>query len=237
MSLDDAQDDTFLQACDEDVTLPAQSIPPPRAAIDPRTVRRAIGGIMLALTLASLDGNIVGPALPKIVSDLGGLAHLSWVVTAFAVASTASTPLYGKLSDQFGRRPAFFVSIGLFLLGSVFCGAAHSMTALIGARALQGAGAGGLIALSQTTIADLVSPRERGRYQGMVAAVFAASSVAGPLLGGVITDQFSWPWIFYINLPVGAAALAILAIALPPHVPKTSRGIDLPGFALMIGGT
>jgi len=237
MSLGDAQEDALLQPDDQQTAAPALPMPPPQAAADPRTVRRAIAGIMLALTLASLDGNIVGPALPKIVSDLGGLSHLSWVVTAFAVASTASTPLYGKLSDQYGRRPAFFVSIGLFLLGSVCCGAAHSMTELIGARAVQGAGAGGLIALSQTTIADLVSPRERGRYQGMVAAVFAVCSVAGPLLGGVITDEFSWPWIFYINLPVGIAALAILAITLPPHVQRHSRGIDLAGFGLMIGGT
>jgi EmrB/QacA subfamily drug resistance transporter len=224
MSPDTAQDAARLQLYD----------PEPASA---REVRRAIAGIMLALTLASLDGNIVGPALPRIVSDLGGLSHLSWVVTAFAVAATASTPLYGKLSDQYGRRAAFFVSIGLFLAGSVFCGASRSMTQLIAARALQGAGAGGLIALSQTTIADLVSPRERGRYQGMVAAVFAASSVAGPLLGGVITDAFSWPWIFYINLPVGAAALAILAVSLRPHVRGPARSIDFVGFGLMIGGT
>jgi EmrB/QacA subfamily drug resistance transporter len=215
---------------------PEQAAPAGDAAT-PAEIRRAIAGIMLVLTLASLDGNIVAPALPRIVSDLGGLAHLSWVVTGFAVASTASTPLYGKLSDQFGRRPAFFVSIGVFLLGSLLCGAAHSMGALIGARALQGAGAGGLIALSQTSIADLVSPRERGRYQGMVAAVFAVCSVAGPLLGGLITDMLSWPWIFYINLPVGAAALAILAISLKPGAARRGRGLDVAGFALMIGGT
>jgi EmrB/QacA subfamily drug resistance transporter len=235
MSVNAAQDDALLQPYDPDTAQAPAAEPtqPPTA----RELRWAISGIMLALTLASLDGNIVGPALPRIVSDLGGLAHLSWVVTAFAVAATASTPLYGKLSDQYGRRPAFFVSIGLFLAGSVFCGAARSMPALIGARALQGAGAGGLIALSQTTIADLVSPRERGRYQGMVAAVFAACSVAGPLLGGVITDALSWPWIFYINLPVGIAALTILAVALRPHVQKSVRSIDVAGFGLMIGGT
>jgi EmrB/QacA subfamily drug resistance transporter len=230
MRLDEAQDATGFQS-DEPSGAAAAALP------DARAVRRAIVGIMLALTLASLDGNIVGPALPRILSDLGGLAHLPWVVTGFAVASTASTPLYGKLSDQFGRRPAFFVSIGLFLLGSVACGAARSMMALIAARALQGAGAGGLIALSQTTVADLVSPRERGRYQGLLAAVFAACSVAGPLLGGVITDQFSWPWIFYINVPVGLAALAILMVSLKPQTQIRSRGIDFSGFGLMIGGT
>jgi EmrB/QacA subfamily drug resistance transporter len=200
-------------------------------------VKRCIFGLMLVLALASLDGNIVGPALPQIVSDLGGLSHLSWVVTAFAVASTATTPLYGKLSDQFGRRPAFFVSIGLFLLGSVFCGAAHSMAFLIGARALQGIGAGGLMTLSQTTIADLVSPRERGKYQGQLAGVFALCSVAGPLAGGLITDQLSWPWIFYINLPIGAAALAILSISLRPHAGRPGQHIDWLGFALVIAGT
>jgi EmrB/QacA subfamily drug resistance transporter len=249
MTLDNIQDEPLLQPGDQhlashdaavlvqaqaQVQVQVQALPGPE---DARAVRLAIAGIMLALTLASLDGNIVGPALPHIVSDLGGLSHLSWVVTGFAVASTASTPLYGKLSDQFGRRPAFFVSIGLFLLGSVLCGAAHSMTQLIGARAVQGAGAGGLIALSQTAIADLVSPRERGRYQGMVAAVFAACSVAGPLIGGIITDQLSWPWIFYINLPVGAAALAILAISLKPQRRHSNRGIDLAGFTLLIAGT
>jgi EmrB/QacA subfamily drug resistance transporter len=192
---------------------------------------------MIALTLASLDGNIVGPALPRIVSDLGGLAHLSWVVTAFTLASTAVTPLYGKLSDQYGRRPAFFVSVGLFLLGSVFCGSAHSMAWLIGARALQGLGAGGLVTLSQTTIADVVPPRERGRYQGNIASVFAVCSIAGPLLGGVITDWFTWPWIFYLNLPIGAVAVVILAVSLRPHQRRRSLRIDLPGFALLIGGT
>jgi EmrB/QacA subfamily drug resistance transporter len=207
---------------------------PPASASEIRTV---MTGLMLALTLASLDGNIVGPALPRIVSDLGGLSHLSWVVTGFSVASTAATPLYGKLSDQFGRKPAFFVSIGLFLAGSVLCGMAQSMMGLIAARALQGVGASGLITLSQTTIADLVSPRERGRYQGWVASVFAICSVAGPLLGGVITDRFSWPWIFYINVPVGLAAIGFIATAPARRRPTESRRVDVAGFALMIGGT
>ena len=203
----------------------------------PQEAARAISGLMVVLALASLDGNIVGPALPRIVSDLGGLSRLSWVVTAFAVASTATTPLYGKLSDQFGRRSAFFVSIGVFLLGSALCGAAHSMAMLIGARALQGLGAGGLIVLSQATIGDLVSPRERGRYQGMIAAVFALCSVAGPLLGGVITDMLSWSWIFYINLPLGLAALVMLSLWLPPGRQRQAGPIDSAGFALIIAAT
>jgi EmrB/QacA subfamily drug resistance transporter len=235
MSLDDAS--TYAAPGDEAAGPGLAETPAPRLPASPAEVRRIFLGIMIALTLASLDGNIVGPALPRIVSDLGGLSHLSWVVTAFAVASTASTPLYGKLSDQYGRRPAFFVSIGLFLLGSVLCGAAHSMDWLIAARGLQGLGAGGLITLSQTTIADVVPPRERGRYQGNVASVFALCSIAGPLLGGVITDMLSWPWIFYINLPIGVVALVILARSLRPHVTPRSRRIDLAGFVLLIGGT
>ena len=216
---------------------PSRAISEAPSRATPAQIRQAMAGLMLVLALASLDGNIVGPALPQIVSDLGGLAHLSWVVTAFAVASTASTPLYGRLSDQFGRRAAFFTSIGIFLGGSLLCGAAHSMGMLIGARAVQGVGAGGLITLTQTSIADLVSPRERGRYQGLIAAVFALCSVAGPLLGGIITDAASWPWIFYLNLPVGVAAVAILAISLPRRQPTLSRSVDFVGFGLLIGAT
>jgi EmrB/QacA subfamily drug resistance transporter len=235
MSLDEAAE-ADAEHIDE-AGLGLAALPAPRPQASPAEVRRVFFGIMIALTLASLDGSIVGPALPRIVSDLGGLSHLSWVVTAFALASTASTPLYGKLSDQYGRRPAFFVSIGLFLLGSMLCGAAHSMAWLIGARAIQGLGAGGLVTLSQTTIADVVPPRERGRYQGNIASVFAVCSIAGPLLGGVITDMLNWTWIFYINLPVGAVAVVILARSLRPQTTWRSRAIDLPGFALLIGGT
>ena len=159
---------------------------------------------MLALTLAALDQNIVATALPRITGEFGSLQHLSWVVTSFIVASTVSAPLYGKLSDLYGRKPAFIASISIFLAGSALCGFAASMGQLIAFRTVQGLGAGGLIVLAQTVIGDLVSPRERGRYQGMFAAVFAACSVAGPLLGGIITEYASWRWIFYVNLPVGA---------------------------------
>ena len=171
-----------------------------------RELRLALSGLMLALTLAALDQNIVATALPRITGEFGSLQHLSWVVTSFIVASTVSAPLYGKLSDLYGRKPAFIASISIFLAGSALCGFAASMSQLIAFRTVQGLGAGGLIVLAQTVIGDLVSPRERGRYQGMFAAVFAACSVAGPLLGGIITEYASWRWIFYVNLPVGRRA-------------------------------
>ncbi len=192
---------------------------------------------MLALALASLDQNIVGIALPVIVSDLGGLGHLSWVVTAFLVTSTATTPLYGKLSDMYGRKPLFIAAILIFLAGSSFCGLSTSMTQLIVFRGIQGLGAGGLITLAQTTIADLVPPRERGRYQGLFGAVFGFSSVAGPLLGGFITDILSWRWIFYINLPVGMLALALIWFGFhrPHHV--VTHSIDYAGAFLLTSAT
>ena len=196
-----------------------------------------MAGLLLVLTLASLDQNIVATALPGIVSDLGGLAHLSWVVTAFLVASTATTPLYGKLSDSYGRRALFFVAVGIFLAGSALCGLAQGMGQLIAFRAVQGLGAGGLITLSQTTVGDLLAPRERGRYQGLFTAVFAACSVAGPLLGGFITDALSWRWIFYINLPIGAVALALIATTLRRPNRVVHHRIDFAGAALMVGGT
>jgi EmrB/QacA subfamily drug resistance transporter len=195
------------------------------------------GGLMLALVLAALDQNIVATALPRIVSDLGGLAHLSWVVTGFLVASTMTTPLYGKLSDIYGRKPAFYVSIAIFLAGSILCGLSQSMTQLIAFRAVQGLGAGGLITLSQTVIGDLVAPRDRGRYQGLFSAVFATCSVAGPLLGGVITDALSWRWIFYVNLPVGAAAALLIGTGLKHHTRRVEHRIDYLGALLLCSAT
>jgi EmrB/QacA subfamily drug resistance transporter len=199
--------------------------------------RFAFAGLLLALALAALDQNIVSTALPRIVGDVGGLEHLSWVVTSFLLTSTATTPLYGKLSDMKGRKPLFFVAIILFLLGSVLCGIAETMTELILFRGLQGLGAGGLFTLAQTTIADLVPPRERGRYQGMFAGVFAIGSVAGPLLGGLITDALSWRWIFYVNLPVGAAALMLISAGLKQRVPQRQHHIDYLGAFLLTVAT
>jgi EmrB/QacA subfamily drug resistance transporter len=209
----------------------------PGAATSPRELRLVLIGLMLALTLASLDQNIVATALPRITGELGGLQHLSWVVTSFVVASTVSAPLYGRLSDLYGRRPAFTVSITVFLLGSALCGFSDSMDQLIAFRAVQGLGAGGLMVLAQTVIADLVSPRERGRYQGLFAAVFAACSVAGPLLGGLITEYASWRWIFYVNIPVGIAALVLIALWLQPRPLGPSPRLDVLGAALLIVGT
>ncbi len=219
--------------------LPGAAAPPTPAprAVTRQERRRVLGAALVVTALASLDGNIVGPALPSIVSDLGGLAHLSWVVTAFSVASTAATPIYGWLSDKLGRKLAFTVSILGFLAGSVLCGAAHSMLWLIAARAAQGVGAGGLITLAQTAIGDVLSPRERPKFQGWFASVFAISSVAGPLLGGTVTDTLSWPWIFYLNLPVGLVALAMILAGPRQDHAAARRGFDAAGFFLVIFAT
>ena len=205
--------------------------------VTPREVRTVFAGLMLALALAALDQNIVGTALPRIVSDLGGLSHLSWVVTAFLLTSTTTTPLYGKLSDMYGRKPLFVVSILIFLAGSCLCGVSGSMTQLVIFRGIQGLGAGGLITLAQTTIADLVAPRERGRYQGLFGAVFAFSSIAGPLLGGFLTDYLSWRWIFYVNLPVGGVALALIVFGFRRPQRAVSHSIDYQGVMFLSAGT
>ncbi|WP_406727734.1 MFS transporter [Streptomyces sp. GD-15H] len=180
----------------------------------------SIGALLLGLLLAALDQTIVATALPTIVSELGGLEHLSWVVTAYLLASTAATPLWGKLGDQYGRKRLFQLAIVVFLLGSALCGAAQNMPQLIAFRALQGLGGGGLVVLSMAIVGDLVPPRERGKYQGMFGAVFGTTSVLGPLLGGLFTEHLSWRWVFYVNLPLGVVALAVIATVL--HIPRRS---------------
>lgn len=185
-----------------------------QAPLTEREVRATYLGLMAVLGLGALDQSIVATALPRIVADLGGMAHLSWVVTAYVLASTATMPLYGKLADQYGRRPMIFTALLTFLLGSVLCGLAQNMTELILFRAIQGLGAGGFMPLAQIIIGDIVPPAERGKRQGMVPIVFAVTSVLGPVLGGVITDALSWHWIFYVNLPVGAVAFYIIARAM-----------------------
>ncbi|SPF05161.1 MDR family MFS transporter [Streptomyces sp. MA5143a] len=187
----------------------------------PGGVMVSIGALLLGMLLAALDQTIVSTALPTIVSDLGGLEHLSWVVTAYMLAATAATPLWGKLGDQYGRKRLFQTAIGIFLVGSALCGMAQDMPQLIGFRALQGLGGGGLMVLSMAIVGDLVPPRERGRYQGLFGAVFGATSVLGPLLGGLFTEHLSWRWVFYVNLPVGAVALIVIAAVL--HVPRKAE--------------
>jgi EmrB/QacA subfamily drug resistance transporter len=199
-------------------------------------VRVVFGGLMLVLLLAALDATIVATALPTIVSDLGGLTKLAWVTSAFLLAQTAVTPIYGKLGDLYGRKRILQTAIVMFLIGSALCGQSQSMTELIAFRAVQGLGAGGLIVLIQAVIGDIVPPRERGRYQGLFGAVFGIASIGGPLLGGVIVQSVSWRWIFYVNLPVGIAALLVLSATLPATRPVTRPSIDYVGAALLAGG-
>jgi EmrB/QacA subfamily drug resistance transporter len=193
----------------------------------------SLSALLLGLFLAALDQTIVATALPTIVSELGGLDHLSWVVTAYLLASTAGTPLWGKLGDQYGRKKLFQAAIVIFLIGSALCGLARNMPELIGFRFLQGLGGGGLIVLSMAIVGDLVPPRERGRYQGLFGSVFGATSVLGPLLGGLFVDHLSWRWVFYINLPVGVVALLVIAGVL--HIPVHARRhvIDYAGTFLI----
>ncbi|MGW5968893.1 DHA2 family efflux MFS transporter permease subunit [Streptomyces sp. NPDC055186] len=216
---------------------PPAAGPPPSAAGPPEQAPRnlvvSIGALLLGLLLAALDQTIVATALPTIVSELGGLEHLSWVVTAYLLASTAATPLWGKLGDQYGRKRLFQLAILIFLLGSALCGTAQDMSQLIAFRALQGLGGGGLVVLSMAIVGDLVPPRERGKYQGMFGAVFGTTSVLGPLLGGLFTEHLSWRWVFYVNLPLGVVALAVIATVL--HIPRrsTRHVIDYLGTLLI----
>jgi EmrB/QacA subfamily drug resistance transporter len=201
-----------------------------------RALRTVFMALMLGMFLAALDQTIVSTALPTIVGDLGGLNHLSWVVTSYLLASTVSTPLYGKLGDMIGRKPVFLAAILIFLAGSMLAGLSQTMIQLIGFRALQGVGAGGLMVGAQAIIGDIVPPRERGRYMGLIGAVFAVASVAGPLLGGFFVDSLSWRWVFYVNIPVGALAIAIVSTRLHLHTPTRHHRIDYLGAVLLAGG-
>ncbi|GHA91574.1 MULTISPECIES: MDR family MFS transporter [Streptomyces] len=198
-----------------------------------RGVLVAIGALLLGMLLAALDQTIVSTALPTIVSELGGLDHLSWVVTAYMLAATAATPLWGKLGDQYGRKKLFQTAIVIFLIGSALCGVAQNMPQLIGFRALQGLGGGGLMVLSMAIVGDIVTPRERGKYQGLFGAVFGVTSVLGPLLGGFFTEHLSWRWVFYINLPIGVVALLVIAAVLHIPVRRTKHTIDYLGTFLI----
>ena len=205
----------------------------PALTLTKRRVLVVIGALMLGMFLAALDQTVVSTALPTIVGDLHGASHLTWVVTAYLLSSTVSTPLWGKLGDQYGRKVFFQASIIIFLVGSVLSGLSHTMLELIVFRAFQGLGGGGLMVGAQTIVGDVVSPRDRGRYMGLFMAMFGVTTVIGPLIGGVFVEYLSWRWIFYINVPIAAVALVVTAVALPGTLSKVHRVIDYLGTAFL----
>ncbi len=209
----------------------------PTLVLSEQRIRLVFAGLMIGMLLAALDQTVVATALPTIVGDLGGLSHLSWVVTAYLLTSTVSVPLYGKIGDQYGRKSIFQAAIVIFLIGSALSGLSQNMLQLVLFRGLQGFGGGGLMALAQAIIGDVVSPRQRGKYQGYLGAVFAFASVVGPLLGGFLVDNLSWRWVFYVNLPVGAVALVVTATALDLPYRRIGHSIDYLGSALIMAAT
>jgi EmrB/QacA subfamily drug resistance transporter len=199
--------------------------------------RASFSGVVLAVIVSSLDQNIVAVALPRIASELGGISYISWIVTAFLLTATIAAPIYGKLSDIYGRRRMLTVSMSVFLGATILCSLVNTMPQLIAARALQGLGAGGLVTLSQSTIGDLVGPRQRGRYQGYFSGAMAISTVLGPLLGGTLIADFSWRGIFLVTIPVGVASLAFIRFGLPKNFILKSHHIDYKGILILAIGT
>lgn len=207
-----------------------------RDSVSSRRLVAVMAGVILGMLLASLDQTVVGTAMPRVIADLGGLNHYSWVFTAYMLSSTVVVPIYGKLSDIYGRRPFFLAGMTLFLIGSALSGTSQNMVQLILFRALQGLGAGGMMPIAQAIIADVFPPAERGKWQGLIMSVFGLSTIIGPTLGGWLTDNWGWRWVFYINMPVGILAIITAGLALPKLSRRRAHQIDYIGSALLIAG-
>src|SRR6478736_8514473 len=210
----------------------------PDAAPTPAAIAVPFAAVVLAMLPAVLDQTILATALPVIAGDLGRVTDVSWVVTAYVVAAAATTPVWGKLGDRHGRKRLLEIALGAFVVSSALCGAAQDITQLVVLRMAQGVAAGGLMTMAMAAVGDLVAPRERGRYQGYIAATFAVATIVGPLLGGVLVDHASWRWVFLVNLPIGAGALAALHLRLPaPEGAGADRPLDVAGALLLAGAT
>lgn len=207
---------------------------PPDTGQDRRRILLTFSGLLLCMLLASLDQTVMATALPTIAGQLGGFQDLPWIVTAYLLTSTASTPLWGKIGDLYGRKQVMLAAITVFLMGSVLCGVAWNLISLILFRGLQGVGAGGVMVMAMTVVGDIISPRERGKYQGYIQSVFAIASVGGPFIGGVFVDTLSWRWVFYVNLPIGLAALVLIGLLLPAPQDRRKSTVDYIGAALLV---
>jgi EmrB/QacA subfamily drug resistance transporter len=227
--------ETLEHAPAADSAAAAKAAPQPWGlTLSRRRIIAVMAAVMMAMLLSAVDQTVVGTALPRIIADLNGLQHYAWVGTAYLLASTASMPIWGKLSDAFGRKRFFIIGMVLFVIGSALCGQSHTMMELVLFRAFQGLGAGAMLPITQAVIGDIFPPAQRAKWNGLLMSVFAVATILGPLLGGWITDNASWRWVFYVNLPVGIAAIVVTAIALPGHLATHKHRIDYSGAALLV---